>query len=64
MGKPTGFMEYQRELPSDRSPLQRLEDWDEFHDHMSEEDMAEQGARCMDCGIPSRSMERGLRAPA
>ena len=52
MGKPTGFMEYQRELPSDRSPLQRLEDWDEFHDHMSEEDMAEQGARCMDCGIP------------
>ena len=52
MGKPTGFMEYQRELPSDRSPLQRLEDWDEFHDHMSEGDMAEQGARCMDCGIP------------
>ena len=32
MGKPTGFMEYQRELPSDRSPLKRLEDRDEFHD--------------------------------
>ena len=30
MGKPTGFMEYNRELPDDRSPLDRIEDWDEF----------------------------------
>ena len=52
MGKPTGFMEYQRQLPSDRSPLARLDDWNEFHEHMSEEAMGEQGARCMDCGIP------------
>src|SRR6516225_5723503 len=33
MGKPTGFLEYQRELPSDRSPLERVHDWHEFHDH-------------------------------
>jgi glutamate synthase (NADPH/NADH) small chain len=52
MGKPTGFMEYLRELPSDREPLERLKDWDEFHLHLTEEKLRTQGARCMDCGIP------------
>jgi glutamate synthase (NADPH/NADH) small chain len=52
MGKPTGFMEYERELPRDRSPLERVKDWDEFHEHISEEILKQQGARCMDCGIP------------
>lgn len=52
MGKPTGFMEYDRELPADREPLERLKDWNEFHLHMSEEKLRIQGARCMDCGIP------------
>ncbi len=52
MGKTTGFMEYLRELPSDREPLERLKDWDEFHLHLSEEKLRIQGARCMDCGIP------------
>jgi glutamate synthase (NADPH/NADH) small chain len=52
MGKPTGFMEYERELPADRSPLKRIEDWREFHEHFSEEKLQRQGARCMDCGIP------------
>jgi glutamate synthase (NADPH/NADH) small chain len=52
MGKTTGFMEYQREIPSDREPLERLNDWDEFHLHMPEEALCSQGARCMDCGIP------------
>jgi len=52
MGKPTGFMEYERELPSDRSPLERTKDWAEFHEHFSEEKLRRQGARCMDCGIP------------
>jgi glutamate synthase (NADPH/NADH) small chain len=52
MGKPTGFMEYQRELPADRDPKERIKDWNEFHDHHSEEKNREQGARCMDCGIP------------
>jgi glutamate synthase (NADPH) small chain len=52
MGKPTGFMEYLRELPCDREPLERLKDWDEFHLHLPEEKLRTQGARCMDCGIP------------
>ena len=52
MGKPTGFMEYQRELPQDRDPLERVRDWQEFHLHLPEAQLEEQGARCMDCGIP------------
>jgi glutamate synthase (NADPH/NADH) small chain len=52
MGKPTGFMDYERELPSDRSPLERVRDWNEFHEHFAEEKLRRQGARCMDCGIP------------
>ncbi len=52
MGRPTGFMEYKRELPGDRSPLERIKDWEEFHHHFDEENLKTQGARCMDCGIP------------
>ncbi|HEX9047599.1 MAG TPA: glutamate synthase subunit beta [Verrucomicrobiae bacterium] len=52
MGKPDGFLLYQRELPKDRSPLGRVSDWKEFHEHMSEADLRKQGARCMDCGVP------------
>ncbi|MSR65311.1 MAG: glutamate synthase subunit beta [Verrucomicrobiae bacterium] len=52
MGKPTGFLEIERELPKDLEPLERVNHWDEFHHHMPEEKLAEQGARCMDCGIP------------
>jgi glutamate synthase (NADPH/NADH) small chain len=52
MGKPTGFLDFQREIPQDRSPLGRVADWKEFHIHMPEADLKKQGARCMDCGIP------------
>ncbi|MFZ5634109.1 MAG: glutamate synthase small subunit [Bacillota bacterium] len=52
MGKPTGFMEYQRELPQDRHPLERIQDWHEFHHRMPEEALRTQAARCMDCGVP------------
>ena len=52
MGKPTGFLEFQRELPADRPAGARVADWKEFHLHMPEADMKKQGARCMDCGIP------------
>ena len=52
MGKPTGFLEFKRELPADRSPLTRIADWKEIHLHQSEADLKKQGARCMDCGIP------------
>ncbi len=52
MGKPTGFIEYDREVATDITPRQRLKNWDEFHEHMPEEKLKVQGARCMDCGIP------------
>ncbi len=52
MGKPTGFLEYYRELPADRPVAERLRDWNEFHLHHPEEQCREQGARCMECGTP------------
>ena len=52
MGKPTGFIEYLRELPSEIAPSDRIRNWDEFHLHMPEDKLRTQGARCMDCGIP------------
>ena len=52
MGKPTGFMEYQRQGVHDREPLERIHDFDEFHKEINEPERQEQGARCMDCGIP------------
>jgi glutamate synthase (NADPH/NADH) small chain len=52
MGKPTGFIEYLRELPADRQPAERIKDWLEFHEHMPEARLRDQGARCMDCGVP------------
>lgn len=52
MSTPTGFMEYSRQLPADREPAERIRDWEEFHKHLSEEELRTQGARCMDCGTP------------
>lgn len=52
MGKPTGFIEYLRELPSELAPLDRIRNWDEFHLPMPEDKLRTQGARCMDCGTP------------
>jgi glutamate synthase (NADPH/NADH) small chain len=52
MGKPTGFLEYPRELPLVRPPAERVHDWSEFHGHADEALLRQQGARCMDCGVP------------
>jgi glutamate synthase (NADPH/NADH) small chain len=52
MGKATGFMEYSRTLPVLREPVERLRDWNEFHGHLNEATLREQGSRCMDCGVP------------
>src|SRR5208283_4338728 len=52
MGKPTGFMEYPRELPLAHAPAERVHNWQEFHEHAKEEMLQQQGARCMDCGVP------------
>jgi glutamate synthase (NADPH/NADH) small chain len=66
MGKPTGFMEYARELPKDRSAPERIKDWGEFHQHFPEEKLRQQGGRCMDCGIPFCHLGETLpeRSPA
>jgi len=52
MGDPRGFLTTDRAIPSERDPLVRIQDWDEFHEHMAESDLQKQGSRCMDCGIP------------
>jgi glutamate synthase (NADPH/NADH) small chain len=52
MGKVTGFIEYQRELPQRRPVAERVNDWFEIYQTFPQEKVQEQGARCMDCGIP------------
>ena len=52
MGKPTGFMEYPRELPMADPPSERIRHWREFHAHADDTQLRKQGARCMDCGVP------------
>ncbi|SFL72838.1 glutamate synthase (NADPH/NADH) small chain [Paenibacillus sp. 1_12] len=52
MGKPTGFIEYERQTPSEIAPLLRISHWNEFSVPLSENKLQTQGARCMDCGIP------------
>jgi glutamate synthase (NADPH/NADH) small chain len=52
MGQPTGFLEFSRTVPPDRQPRERVADFREFHSHLPEATMREQGARCMDCGVP------------
>lgn len=64
MGKPTGFLEYTRQVPADRPPEERVKDWDEFHLHMAEGDLRDQGARCMDCGVPFCHTGEPIGGPA
>ena len=52
MGKPTGFMEFERQDEGKRSAESRIEDWNEFVVEHSEDKLRSQGARCMDCGVP------------
>ena len=52
MGKPTGFIEIKRETPSRRPVPTRLNDWDEVYNPFPIVKLRDQGARCMDCGIP------------
>jgi glutamate synthase (NADPH/NADH) small chain len=52
MGKATGFLEHERELPPRRPIEERLRDFREFEGVHSEEILKAQAARCMDCGIP------------
>ncbi len=52
MGKVTGFLEYQRVTPARRPVEERVQDWFEVYQPFPEPQLREQGARCMDCGIP------------
>jgi glutamate synthase (NADPH/NADH) small chain len=52
MGNPTGFKEIPRELAPDRPIAERLRDWKELHLDLPVEKLRQQGARCMNCGIP------------
>jgi glutamate synthase (NADPH) small chain len=52
MGKPTGFLEFPRELPTRRPIPERLHDFLEVYNPFPDEKLRAQGARCMDCGIP------------
>ncbi len=52
MGKPTGFMEYEREVSEAEAPGERVKHFNEFHRHLPQEKQQLQGARCMECGVP------------
>lgn len=52
MGKPTGFLEFTRELPTKRSVEERVNDYNEFVNRYPDEKLNQQSARCMDCGVP------------
>lgn len=52
MGKPTGFMQYKREVSRAQEPKKRIKHFREFHEHLPEEQQQLQGARCMECGVP------------
>ncbi|TAH17766.1 MAG: glutamate synthase subunit beta [Cytophagales bacterium] len=52
MGKPTGFMEFEREAPTKRKVAERLLDYQEIEETLSEEKAKKQAARCMSCGVP------------
>lgn len=52
MGKPTGFMEYERKISRAQEPGKRIGHFQEFHEHLSREEQQIQGARCMECGVP------------
>ena len=52
MGKPTGFLEFDRILGPSVDPKIRIRDYREFHSPLCEEEQRRQGARCMECGVP------------
>ncbi|MCX6331862.1 MAG: glutamate synthase, partial [Bacteroidetes bacterium] len=52
MGKPTGFKEFTRELPSKLTVTERKQNYKEFVSLFPEKKLNEQSARCMNCGVP------------
>ncbi len=52
MGKPTGFLDYERVSNPSVEPKNRIKDFSEFHPPLNKEDRQTQAARCMNCGVP------------
>ena len=52
MGKPTGFMEIARQTSQELPPEERIQNFQEFHIPLHQDEQQAQGARCMDCGVP------------
>lgn len=52
MGKPTGFIDYDRKDARAEDPKERIKHYNEFHIPLPKEEQQRQGARCMDCGVP------------
>ncbi|MCF4102548.1 glutamate synthase subunit beta [Gillisia sp. M10.2A] len=52
MGKPTGFLEYERKVEAYAPVQERLKEYKEFTIPLEEKEIKDQGARCMDCGVP------------
>jgi glutamate synthase (NADPH/NADH) small chain len=52
MGKPTGFLDYERVDAASAAPEERIKNFKEFHVFLSKENQQKQAARCMDCGVP------------
>lgn len=52
MGKPTGFLEYDRKTNASVEPKERIKNFSEFHPSLDMEERRRQGARCMNCGVP------------
>lgn len=52
MGKITGFLEYRRQTPEKLPPRERVKNYREFELPVLQNTLVEQGARCMDCGVP------------
>ncbi|MGJ9384493.1 glutamate synthase subunit beta [Salipaludibacillus sp. CF4.18] len=53
MGKPTGFIDFKRQSLPERDPAERTKDWESYMLPYEEKELKQQGARCMDCGIPT-----------
>ena len=52
MGKPTGFLDFERKTSMAEAPEERIKHFHEFHEHLPMEEQQKQGARCMECGVP------------
>lgn len=52
MGKITGFLEFDRKVESYKKPTERIKNYKEFTVPLKEKELKNQGARCMNCGIP------------